>query len=155
MVLVIYRAEGTSYQTGRERSPDAADPRFTTVQVAEDVSIQVEIELPNGHVNLDAYSIRTAPDHVAEDVQHTVGKHVDDRIEVDAGTIESTIDGSADAWVRAARRWITERVEEGDTHREEVRSALDRFDSWDDTQGVKSAILQLDEYDDLSPLRAD
>jgi len=155
MVLVTYRAEGARYQTGGERRPDAADPRSTSVQVAEDVSIQVEIELPNGHVNLDAYSIRTAPDHVAEDVQYTVGKHVDDRIEVHAGTIESTIDGSADAWVRAARRWITERVEEGDTHREEVRSALERFRGWGDTQGVDAAIRRLDEYDDLSPLRPD
>jgi len=138
MVVVQYTAEGFKYSKDQTRK-DNGDPVITSLQVTHDVKVEVEIEMPDGHVNLEAYAPARAPDSVAERIQHD---HTAEHIEVDTSTIETNMWATSDQWVRVARRWISERPDH------DVTSALQVFRGWDCTDsGVLDTAIETVEAD--------
>ena len=71
MVHVEYTAEGTEYEQTHDRDfADGSDRKIESVRVRRDVEVEAYIELPGGHVNLEAYAPSHDPEGVAERLQH-------------------------------------------------------------------------------------
>ena len=147
MVIVEYDAEATEYrEIESERRRDGRDQTKKVVKTATDVDVHIEHEFPSGHVNLEAYCPSRAPDVVAENVQYDLPEN----IEVHVRTLETTVHGSADEWIRQARRWISERPNTS------AIEALEMFAGYDETRGVERALRKARNEDiDLSPVVPD
>jgi len=135
MVVINYSADATRINRETVTSDGSPNKRVSST-VSEPATLDVTIELPDGHVNLDAYSYALAPDNVAERMQYD---YAPAGIEVDARTITCDISGTPREWITAAQTWLTERTDP------DVREALHRFGEWDDTgDGPDRAIELID-----------
>jgi len=147
MVHVEYRATGHEReQTHKSDLRDGSDQKREVVTVVSEVEVEIDIEMPGGHVNLEAYAPDYAPDCVAETVQDMAPENV----EIDGRTIETTIMGNSDEWITQARRYISERPSM------DVFDALEQFRRWDSTDsGTIDTAMQRAADDDtlmLTPL---
>jgi hypothetical protein len=135
MVVINYSADATRIDRETVTSDGSPNKRVSST-VSEPATLDVTIELPDGHVNLDAYSYALAPDNVAERIQYD---HPPAGIEVDTRTITCDISGTPREWITAAQTWLTERTDP------DVREALHRFGEWGDTgDGPDRAIELID-----------
>ena len=143
MVVINYSADATRIDRETVTSDGSPNKRVSST-VSEPATLDVTIELPDGHVNLDAYSYALAPDNVAERIQYDYTERMQydyapAGIEVDARTITCDISGTPREWITAAQTWLTERTDP------DVREALHRFGEWGDTgDGPDRAIELID-----------
>lgn len=140
-MYVEYTAEGTWYRRlKRERYEDGRDRVERSVEMEQEITVTISHDMPTGHVNLEAYCPSRAPDRVAEDVQHEANEELaEGEIEIDSRTIDTTISGTADAWVTQARRWSSERPSK------DVYDTLRMFAGFDETSGAADALNQYPE----------
>lgn len=141
MVHVEYTANGYEREeTHKNRLRDGSDQKREVVHVTRDVQVEIDIEMPGGHVNLEAYAPSYAPDCVAETVQDMAPENV----EIDGKTLETYIHGNSDEWITQARRYISERPSM------DVFDALEMFRKWDSTDsGSIDAAMQRAADDDV------
>ncbi len=141
MVHVEYRANGHEReQTHKEDLMNGSDRQREVVTVVSEVEVEIDIEMPGGHVNLEAYAPSYAPDCVAETVQDMAPENV----EIDGKTLETYIHGNREEWLTQARRYISERPSM------DVFDALEMFRKWDSTDsGSIDAAMQRAADDDV------
>jgi len=131
MIVVCYGAQALLIETERTRR----EHKKTTTRTKQDASVEVTVELREGHPNLDAYSHDLYPDRVAEELQHN---YTGGNVEIYPNSISCDMSGTPDEWIEAAETWVSER---GDT----IPEALERFDSWNDTgHGPRHALRSLE-----------
>jgi hypothetical protein len=124
MVHVEYRANGHEReQTHKSDLRDGNDQKREVVTVTREVEVEIDIEMPGGHVNLEAY----APDYAPDCVHETVQDMAPENVEINGRTIEAHILGNSDEWLTQARRYISERPSM------DVFDALAKFRKWDST----------------------
>jgi len=95
MVVIHYAADAVRVESERTEYDGG---KRTRVRTTQDATVDVTIEMPDGHVNLDAYAYSLVPDNVAERVQYDL---TGDEIEVDTRSIDCDINGTPDEWVTA------------------------------------------------------
>jgi len=131
MVVIHYAADAVRVESERTEYDGG---KRTSVRTTQDAAVDVTIEMPDGHVNLDAYAYSLVPDNVAERVQYDL---TGDEIEVDTRSLDCDISGTPDEWVTAAGTWASERTGT-------VAEALERFDGWAETgSGPRRALERL------------
>lgn len=138
---VEYTAEGTWYRRLKsERYDDGRDRVERSVEMEQEITVTISHDMPTGHVNLEAFCPSHAPDRVAEDVQHEANDGLTEGdIVIDSRTIDTTISGTADAWVTQARRWSSERPSK------DVYDTLRMFAGFDEVRGAADALEQYPE----------
>lgn len=107
---------------------DGHDPVCGSVSVTTRREVSVDVEFPQGHVNLEGYA-PSAGDRIArEAIGHWVEQSVDVAdFEMVGSTWDVRLDGNWWDWVQQAHRYVVERPDLS------LLGALNRFMQWDET----------------------
>lgn len=137
MVYVEYQIDGTiREQIRNETRRDGRDKVGESVVMTDERSFELYYEFPTGHVNLEGYCPSRVPDTVAENVEAEINRSYggNGEIETDTRTLETTVAGGEDEWIKQARRWISERPDHT------VESALEYFASFCEVSGASKPL---------------
>lgn len=133
-----------TYENSRIDWMDGIDPIVGTIITAETTEVKVDLELPQGHVNLEGF----APSRHDWTMRDVFGRYVRDTVDGHFELVESEwnveIDGNYWDWIQQAHRYNTERPEKS------LIDCLGLFLGWEETRNnaIEEAILQVHEETD-------
>lgn len=112
-------------RTDSGKYQDGSDTEYRSVQLVERAEVDICIEFPDGHVNLEGYS----PARMGMGLEETsLYRYVPEGWAiVDQDDWDVSIDGTMREWVIQARRYIQERPDMS------VEDALRAFEAWEET----------------------
>lgn len=141
MIEVI--AEGPVYveqdeRIDRQSGHDRIAGRVTTTQERE---VKVDLEFPQGYVNLEGY----APSQVSWPIEEIFGRYIEfetNHVRIETREWDVSIEGEWFDWIQQAHRYQTERPDRS------IVGCLQYFGVWDETSArtLKTAVQNAREY---------
>ena len=144
MIEIEARGPIKTHEEHRVDKDDGHDRIVGRVTTAETTEVEIDFELPQGHVNIEGF----APSRIDWPMREIFGRFIRDTVDGNFEIVdrewETELTGDYWDWIQQAHRYQTERPYKS------LIDCLELFSGWEETNthAIDEAILQVDEETD-------